>query len=119
MRNSRFVTSPGWILTIVFLVCAALGAAQQPAAGQQPAVTFRAETNFVEVHAIVTDKTGAFVKGLTKDDFEIYEDGRLQAPTVFSYIDIPIEKPCTPANASAPIEPDIRATTRNFDGRLY
>ena len=67
----------------------------------------------------MTDKTGAFVKGLTKDDFEIYEDGRLQAPTVFSYIDIPIEKPFTPANASAPIEPDIRETRRNFDGRIY
>ena len=26
--------------------------------GQQPAVTFRTETNFVEVHAIVTDEKG-------------------------------------------------------------
>jgi VWFA-related protein len=93
----------------------------QPApANQQPGVTFRAETNFVEVHAIVTDqKTGAFVGNLTQADFEIYEDGRLQAPIVFNMVEVPIARPFTPANASAPIEPDVRATTRNFDGRLY
>ncbi len=87
--------------------------------GQQPAVTFRTETNFVEVHAIVTDQKGAFVKDLTRDDFEIYEDGRLQAPTVFSLVDVPVERPFVPANASEPIEPDVRATTRTFDGRVY
>ena len=97
---------------------------QQPAppAGttpQQPAVTFRTETNFVVVHAIVTDKSGAFVRGLTRDDFEVYEDGRLQAPTVFSFVDLPIERPFIPVNAGEPVEPDVRATTRSFDGRIY
>ncbi|MSO83062.1 MAG: VWA domain-containing protein [Acidobacteria bacterium] len=106
------------------LLCAGLVAAQQPpaqptGAGQEPAVTFRAETNFVEVHAIVTDQKDAFVTGLTRDDFEIYEGGRLQAPTVFSLVDVPVERPFIPRNATAPIEPDVRATTRNFDGRIY
>jgi VWFA-related protein len=114
----------------LFFVAAMLSAAvlvtaqQQPPAptadpGQQPAVTFRAETNFVEVHAIVTDSTGAFVKDLTREDFEVYEDGRLQSPTVFSMVDLPIERPFTPANAAQPIEPDVRATRRTFDGRIY
>ena len=93
--------------------------AQVPPAEQQPSVTFRAETNFVEVHAIVTDEKGAFVKDLTAEDFAIYEDGRLQAPTVFSMVDLPIEQPFTPVNAGVPIEPDVRATTRTFDGRIY
>ena len=96
--------------------------AQAPAqtpTNQQPAVTFRAETNFVEVHAIVTDQKGAFVKDLEQGDFEIYEDGRLQAPTVFSMVDLGIERPFTPVNAAGPIEPDVRATTRTFDGRIY
>ena len=77
-----------------------VAAQQTPAtrrAGQQPAVTFRTETNFVEVHAIVTDQKGAFVKDLTRDDFEIYEDGRLQAPTVFSLVDVPLETSVHPA----------------------
>ena len=116
------------LLPITLISAGIIGAgivvAQQPPAqpadaGQEPAVTFRTEINFVEVHAIVTDEDGAFVRGLTADDFEIYEDGRLQAPAVFSLIDVPIERPFTPRNADAPIEPDVRATTRTFDGRLY
>ena len=107
------------------LICAGiLGAsivtAQEPGdAVQEPVVTFRTETNFVEVHAIVTDGSGAFVKDLTSDDFEIYEDGRLQAPTVFSFVDLPVVQPFTPGNADEPIEPDVRATAGAFDGRLY
>src|SRR5688500_3691106 len=94
-------------------------ATQAGAAPQQHAVTFRTETNFVEVHAIVTDTSGAFVRGLTRDDFEVYEDGRLQSPTVFSFVDLPIERPFVPVNAGEPIEADVRATTRSFDGRIY
>ena len=106
------------------LLGAGVMAAQQPPAqptdaGQQPAVTFRTDINFVEVHAIVTDQKGMFATDLTRDDFEIYEDDRLQAPSVFSLVDVPIEQPLLPFNAEAPIEPDIRATTRTFDGRIY
>jgi VWFA-related protein len=109
-------------LWLIALVCAALVAtepslAQQP--DQQPSVTFRSEVNYVEVHAIVTDEDGAFVRGLTIDDFEIYEAGRLQKPSVFSLIDLPVERPFTPLNAAEPIEPDVRETTRTFEGRIY
>ena len=118
------------LLFLTVLLGAATTAAQQqpatqPAAtpsattGQQPSVTFRAETNFVEVHAIVTDQKGAFVRDLTAADFEVLEDGRPQAPVVFSFVDLPIEPPFTPLNAGAPIEPDVKATTRTFDGRIY
>ena len=115
------------LLPIALISAGIVGAQQPPAqpadAGQEPAVTFRTETNFVEVHAIVTDEDGEFVRDLTLDDFEIYEDGRLQAPTVFSLVDVPIVRPFTPRNAdgtaAAPIEPDVRATTHTFDGRIY
>ena len=110
--------------SLILVACAGIGAAQKPptqgsTAEQQPGVTFRTEINFVEVHAIVTDDNGAFVKDLTKDDFEIYEAGKLQKPAVFSLIDVPIERPLTPANASEPVEWDVRTTTRAFDGRIY
>ena len=108
-----------WILTLALLTCEALGASQQPGTGPQPSVTFRAETNFVEVHAIVTDETGAFVRNLTRDDFEILEDGKPQTPAAFSLIDLPIERPFTPAGATEPIESDVHATTRTFNGRIY
>ena len=110
---------PSWILTLALLTCEALGAAQQPDTGRPPSVTFRAETNFVEVHAIVTDETGAFVRNLAKDDFEIFEDGKLQSPAAFSLIDLPVERPVIPAGASEPIESDVHATTRTFNGRIY
>lgn len=66
----------------ILLICAGR------VAGQQPAVTFRTEINFVEVHAIVTDEKGALVRDLTRDDFEVYEDGKLQKPAAFALIDL-------------------------------
>ena len=112
-------------MTLIVLATSA-GSAQPPpapspapAAPAQGAVTFRSETNFVEVHAIVTDARGAFVRGLTAEDFEVHEGGRLQKPSVFTYVDVPVERPFTPVNASGPIEPDVRETTRTFDGRIY
>ena len=101
------------LLLPIVLMCVGVVAAQQPA------VTFRAEINFVEVHAIVTDEKGAFVRDLTRDDLEVYEDGKLQSPTVFSLVDVPIEPPFTPANRTEPIDPDVRSTTRSFNGRIY
>ena len=90
------------LLVLIPLVCAVNGtpSAQQPPAAQvpeQPATTFRTEVNFVEVHAIVTDETGAFVRNLSRDDFEILEDGRPQKPSVFYLVDLPIERPFMPA----------------------
>jgi VWFA-related protein len=102
-----------WLPALMLLTCGEI------VAGQQPSVTFRTEINFVEVHAIVTDAKGAFVRDLTRDDFEVYEDGKLQKPAAFSLIDLPIERPFTPVNAAEPIEPDVRAATRTFDGRIY
>jgi VWFA-related protein len=89
--------------------------APAPAAG----ITFRSETNFVEVHAIVTDAKGAFVRGLTAGDFEIVEDGRRVTPTTFSLVDLPIERPALESAGALAVEPDVRATRRTFDGRLY
>ncbi|RPH56098.1 MAG: VWA domain-containing protein, partial [Acidobacteria bacterium] len=110
------------LLLLITLVAASSGtpwAQQAERPPEQPATTFRTEVNFVEVHAIVTDETGAFVRDLSKDDFEILEDGRPQKPSVFYLVDLPIERPFTPANAADPIESDVRATTRTFEGRIY
>ena len=117
------------VLASVLISALALGAVghaqQRPPssagapAPQPPAVTFRADINTVEVNAIVTDERGNFVRDLSKDDFEVYEDGRLQAPSVFALVDLPVERPFIPAGATQPMEPDVRSTARSFDGRLY
>jgi VWFA-related protein len=110
-------------LLIIVMCAGGPGGAQQPprdsSAGQAPAVTFRAQIDSVEIDAVVTDERGAFVRGLTRDDFEIFEDGKKQTPTLFSLVDLPIGRPTTPSYSTQPVESDVRSTMRNFDGRLY
>jgi len=48
------------------------------------AQTFRGEVTTVEIPVTVTDNTGRLILGLSKDDFEIYEDGDQQPVTQFS-----------------------------------
>src|SRR5262245_20187587 len=52
------------------------------AAAQQP--TFRAETELVNVGVTVADRRGNIATDLTRDDFEILEDGQKQAIRVFA-----------------------------------
>ena len=54
-----------------------VAAAAGTRAGQQPP-TFKVEVNYVEIDARVTDAQGTFVDDLTKDDFQIVEDGKPQ-----------------------------------------
>lgn len=51
---------------------------QNPSAGT-PQTTFRATTSLVEVDAVVLDKNGQFVPGLTAEDLQIFEDNKPQA----------------------------------------
>ena len=47
-------------------------------------LTFSIDVNLVELLVTVRDKTGRFVKDLTKDDFSLEEDGRSQTILHFS-----------------------------------
>jgi VWFA-related protein len=81
-------------------------------------VTFRAEVNYVEVHAVVTDAQGRIVTDLTQADFEVLEDGRPQKVSAFSLVNLPIERGVRPLFAGAPIEPDVQSNIA-VDGRIY
>jgi VWFA-related protein len=94
-------------------------AASQPAAPQGPTPTFKANVEYVEVDALVTDPQGQFVRGLTKDDFQVFEDGKRQTIAIFSMVDIPVERADRPLFAARPIEPDVKTNERPFDGRVY
>ena len=91
--------------------------AAQPA--EQPAVTFRVEVNYVEVDAIVTDERGNIVRDLTRDEFQILEDGKPQQVDLFALVDIPIERVERTVITRPPVEPDVRTNDRPFDGRLF
>src|SRR5262249_2913704 len=70
---------------------ASVSPAQTGQTPQTPPLTFRVETNYVEADALVTDAAGKFVSGLSRDDFEVLEDGKPQDVSVFSLVQIPIE----------------------------
>src|ERR1700674_5142872 len=114
---------------LLVLVCAGLcfadASAQQPQPPPgQPAVTFKAEVDYVDVDTIVTDQQGNFVKGLTKDDFEILEDGKPQKVEMFSYVDLPFERPDRFGFGSRPAgnglrTNDVKTNEQALAGRLY
>ena len=54
--------------------------------------TFKVQVDYVDVDVLVTDNDGRFVRDLTKDDFEVFEDGQPQTIANFSVVDIPIER---------------------------
>jgi len=107
------------VTVIAVLAAAAAVAGQAPSRGAPPQPpTFRAEIRYVEIDADVTDPQGRFVRGLSKDDFQLLEDGVQQDLVSFRLVDLPIEAPLPPLNSdSAPVEPDV--TTNVGEGRMY
>jgi VWFA-related protein len=53
--------------------------------GQQ---VFRSTTELVEVDVVVLDSTGRLVRGLTAEDFELYDEGKRQEVSTFSFVDV-------------------------------
>src|SRR5688572_5631384 len=105
------------LTSVITIVLSAAGHAQASVSAQQPAVTFKADVSLVEVHAVVTDERGNFVANLSKEDFEIYESGALQKPSVFQLVDAPV---AARAHATAiALDPDVRETSQRFEGRLF
>jgi VWFA-related protein len=92
-------------------------ASQSPETLSAQLPTFKAEVEYVEVDALVTDQRGAVVRDLRKEDFQILEDGKSQAIAGFAFVEIPIETGDQPS--SAPLEPDVRSNERPFTGRVY
>lgn len=69
----------------LFVFLAALGLAQQSAPEQSNSEpTFKVDVRLVNVFATVTNEYGAPIGGLTKDQFEVFEDGIPQKIAVFS-----------------------------------
>jgi VWFA-related protein len=87
-------------------------------AGQVPP-TFKTEVEYVEVDALVTDERGRPVRGLQKDDFQIFEDGKPQKIAAFSMVDIPAPRTNPTMVGVHEVEPDVQSTQRSVTGRVY
>jgi VWFA-related protein len=103
-------------LGIVLLVCACAAHVLLAQTPQQP--TFRVQVDAVELDASVTDARGNVVTDLTRDDFEILENGRPQTITSFGLVNIPRGRPQRPLLAANAIEPDVQSNNQG-EGRLY
>lgn len=104
-------------LLVALAAGAAAAAGQQPAPPERPPVTFRAETRYVEVDAVVSDAQGRPVTDLDRADFEILEDGRPQRVDAFSVVQLPVDPAAT--RRPGPSGPADVATNTAADGRIY
>ncbi|MGA8501710.1 MAG: VWA domain-containing protein [Candidatus Sulfotelmatobacter sp.] len=92
MRDRRLVLFVGLISLASFWMLRDSGssipevyAQQSSAAAADDAGVIRAETRLVLVDTVVTDKKGEYVRDLAQKDFKVWEDGKEQALTSFSF----------------------------------
>jgi len=118
------------LLRAAFLPAIVVGASllataqQKPAPsgvqGPAPSATFQVEVNFVDIDAVVTDSRGNFVGDLTKDDFELLDDGKPQEIAAFSQVDIPVPAAAgARTRTAAPAVSDVKSNAQPISGRLY
>jgi VWFA-related protein len=104
-------------LLLSLMASAAILAAQAPDSSQRP--TFQVSVNFVDVDVTVTDARGNFVTGLTRDDFEIFEDGKPQKIETFSFIELPVERSDPFRLSGRTVSADVRTNRDISSGRVY
>lgn len=113
----RLLTS-GALLTL--LAGAVLAGQQAGTADSQPQrPTFRAQIDYVEVSAIVSDDDGNLVNDLQASDFQVFENGELQTVSVFTRVQIPVEKYERTLVDGEPLTYDVMTNEGIRDGRVY
>src|SRR5687767_2197970 len=84
-----------------------------------PSVTFQVEVNYVDIDTIVSDEKGNFVSGLSRADFDVFEDGKPQKIEMFSYVELPVAPDDRFTVINRAVTSDARSNSRAFDGRVY
>jgi VWFA-related protein len=74
------------MLTLTLAVAGVSVAAIQQTPAPPP--TFRSETSYVEVDVRVTNKQGAFVSTLSKNDFQVFEDKHPRPISILQLVDL-------------------------------
>jgi VWFA-related protein len=105
----------------IVLVCVLAGAsvlrAQAPTSPERP--TFQLSVNSVDVDVTVTDARGSFVRDLSRQDFELFEDGKPQKIDAFSLVELPIERAARFEVLGRPVSTDVRTNADTTPGRVY
>src|SRR5690242_2274505 len=74
----------GLMILSVIAVCAIAQDDKNDASSQEQAPTFTSNVNVVNLFFNVKDKKGALIPNLTKNDFQVLEDGKAQTIKYFS-----------------------------------
>lgn len=110
----------GWLSGPPGVVASTAAIGPQAKPDQQPdRPVFRTGTTLIEVEAVVRDGKGRFVEGLTRDDFEVIEDGVAQTVEVFYLVKnrevqrvpgTPAAPPVSPVRSLGPVtaEPQVQ-----------
>ncbi len=104
------------VLPAIVASASLLGAAQQQPSSS---ATFQVEVDFVDVDAVVTDERGNFVNDLTRNDFELLDDGKPQEISTFSLVDIPLPSAGARLPATSAVLSDVKSNAEPISGRLY
>ena len=119
MRTRATLPGSFAVVAVAALATVTLAARQSPdlsvAAPSQETPTFRAGVEAVQVDAYVTDEHDRPVRGLTKDDFELFENGEPRPVTTFAPVDIPSARAPAPTIGA---EPDVFTNDRP-EGRTF
>lgn len=87
---------------------APVASAQQPA--ELPKLVENIDVRVINVDVVVTDRKGNPIPGLTKDDFELYENGRVKPISNFyEVVATPKPAPAPAVQAPPPPKPVVRA----------
>ena len=108
---------------ILGFVVLPLAAQKQPAEPEQPKLVESIDVRVINVDVVVTDRRGNAVTGLTKDDFEIFENGTKKTISNFYEVEgskaknIAVEVPGEPAATTA-IAPPKDEINENLKRRI-
>lgn len=85
MRQRRFwwIAAPA---ACMVSVAGALVSAQRPSQSRPSQSTFRASIDLVQIDAVVVDEHGRHVRGLTANEFRIFDRGKPQAIAAFEEV---------------------------------
>jgi Ca-activated chloride channel family protein len=93
LNQSRILIPTLALLLVTENICSyalAIPQAQSPASSHQDVYTISDNVNLVLLDVSVRDPRGGYVRNLTKEDFQVSEDGRPQKITQFGSVDTPI-----------------------------
>lgn len=113
----RILTSGALVTLLAGAVVAGQQAGTADSQPQRP--TFRAQIDYVEVSAIVSDDDGNLVKDLKASDFQVFENGDLQTISVFTPVQIPVERFERTLIDGKPLTYDVMTNEGIRDGRVY